>query len=520
MKRKPGTSSWFRMTVIALMDRLRKRGWFGGDSWAAWRVVLQAMFALPLDEAEQATFTQIGGGRRAPEKPVREAWFVVGRRGGKSLIAALLALFYATCVRYRLAPGEKGVIMIVAADRRQARVIFRYLQAFFEVAPFASLVERQTQEAIVLTNGLVIEIHTASFRSVRGYTVVCAILDEIAFWSVDGANPDEEILTALRPAMATIPQAILVALSSPYARRGQLWEQYRKCFGKDSDDVLVIQAPSRTMNPSLPEAIVAKAYEADEAAASAEFGAQFRSDIEAFVRREAVEACVVPGRFELAPAAGLTYLAGFDAAGGSGTDEMTLAISHVERQGERVRAVLDLVVGIKPPFSPEQGVADFCAILTRYRIARVQGDRYAGEWPREQFTKAGIEYQLTDKSKSGLYRELLPAINSGSVELLDEPRMLNQLCALERRTARGGRDIIDHPPNGKDDLINAAAIALLLALREGGRPQFDICAGSSPSEWSDSHREQLIDKETTPEGQVVDSAVMYGLRSGGGFGFR
>ena len=76
------------------------------------------------------------------------------------------------------------------------------------------------------------------------------------------------------------------------------------------------------------------------------------------------------------------------------------------------------------------------------------GDRYGAEWVAEQFRKAGITYRPAEKAKSDLYRELLPAINSQTVELLDHPKLIAQLCALERRTARGGRDSIDHPPNG------------------------------------------------------------------------
>ena len=78
-------------------------------------------------------------------------------------------------------------------------------------------------------------------------------------------------------------------------------------------------------------------------------------------------------------------------------------------------------------------------------------------WPRERFSKHGITYKAADKPKSDIYRDLLPLINSGEVELLDNKRLINQLCNLERRTARGGRDSIDHPPNAHDDLINAVA---------------------------------------------------------------
>ena len=74
-------------------------------------------------------------------------------------------------------------------------------------------------------------------------------------------------------------------------------------------------------------------------------------------------------------------------------------------------------------------------------------------------------YEPAAEPKSELFLELLPVINSRRVALLDNPRLLSQLTALERRTSRAGRDSIDHPPGGHDDLANAAAGALtLLAL--------------------------------------------------------
>ena len=109
------------------------------------------------------------------------------------------------------------------------------------------------------------------------------------------------------------------------------------------------------------------------------------------------------------------------------------------------------------PFDPDAVVQEFAALLKSYRIAAVSGDRYAGEWPRERFRKYGIEYRVADHTKSELYQALLPRLNAGTIELLDHARCVKQLCALERKTARGGRESIDHPPHGKDDVCNAVA---------------------------------------------------------------
>jgi hypothetical protein len=137
-----------------------------------------------------------------------------------------------------------------------------------------------------------------------------------------------------------------------------------------------------------------------------------------------------------------------------------LAISHREKSGI---VVLDAVREVRPPFSPEGVVGDFAGLMKQYGILRVRGDRYAGEWPREQFRKLGIQYDLSEQSASDLYRDLLPRLNSGQVELLDLPRLTKQLCDLERRTARGGRDSISHPPGQHDDIANAVAGALIMA---------------------------------------------------------
>jgi len=157
------------------------------------------------------------------------------------------------------------------------------------------------------------------------------------------------------------------------------------------------------------------------------------------------------------------YTAFVDPSGGT-ADSMTLAIAHAERE----IGVLDAMREVRPPFSPEAVVAEFAALLRYYRISRITGDRYAGEWPRERFRERRIEYEPSDRPKGEIYRDTLPLLNSRKVELLDLPRLATQFVGLERRTARGGRDSIDHAPGAHDDMANAAAGALLIAT--GRRP--------------------------------------------------
>jgi hypothetical protein len=180
------------------------------ETWKAWFAFLAALFALPMDEKQLELYKQCTGRTQPPSQPHNEAWLVCGRRGGKSFTLALIAVFASTFRDYRpfLTAGEKATVLIIATDRKQSRVIFRYIRSLLLETPMLSrMVIRETADSFELDNSVVIEIHTANFRSVRGYTIAVALLDEIAFWysDADSASPDTEILAALRPAMATIP---------------------------------------------------------------------------------------------------------------------------------------------------------------------------------------------------------------------------------------------------------------------------------------------------------------------------
>ena len=237
----------------------------------------------------------------------------------------------------------------------------------------------------------------------------------------------------------------------PYARRGALWETYKRHYGPNGDPaILVAQGATRDLNPDLPQSIIDRAMDRDAAAASAEYIAQFRTDVEAFITREAVEACTNAGVFERPPDRKHSYVGFVDPSGGS-SDAM----------------------------SPEAVVEEYAALLRTYRCTKVFGDRYGGEWPREQFQKRHVYYEPAENSNSEIYQDLLPLINSGAVDLLENERLIVQLTQLERRTARGGKDSIDHTPGAHDDVANAVAGALVTAFKDRGIPGFD-----RPLDWS------------------------------------
>jgi len=424
------------------------------SSWNSWLVLLKALFGLQMDDKDLTLYKECTSRKKRPEQPFRELWAIVGRRGGKSFIMSIIAVFLALFHDFSkfLAPGERGVIQIIAADRSQARVIFRYISAILRSTPvFEQYVRNETKETIELTTGIDIEVMTCSFRTIRGRTVVCAVCDEIAFWRVEGANPDREILAAIRPSMATIPNSMLLVISSPYARSGVLFESHRDYFGKDDPEVLVWQAPTKVMNPTLDQGLIDREMARDPVAAAAEWGATFRSDVETYVPIEWIEQAIAPNRYELPPAK-LPYSAFCDPSGGA-QDAMTLAIAH--REGSRL--VQDVLRAVRPPFDPYRVVSDYASLLKEYQCASVTGDKYAGAWVSEAFSKHGIRYVSSPMNKSEIYLGFEPLLARGEVEFLDDKTLFAELRGLEPRTGRGRRDVVDHGSGQHDDSANATA---------------------------------------------------------------
>jgi hypothetical protein len=333
-----------------------------------------------------------------------------------------------------------------------------YIRGLLKSVPkFKKLIENETGESIELRNGVTIEVVTASLAAPRGRAYALVIIEEAAFLPSDqSVNPDAEIVNAVEPGLARVEGSLLCVISSPYARRGILWDAWTKHQDGHDPDVLLVKAPTWEMNPAHSRRAIDKAFEKDPAKAKAEYGAEFRTDVEGFVSLEVVQHNTIKGRREVPPAAkdlGVRYCAFVDAAGGTGGDSFTLAIGH----REDAQIVVDLLREWRPPFSPSSVIKEIAALLKKYRVSSVTGDRFSGGFAPEEFRKNGISYKTSAKSKSELYLDLISRLNSGGIELLDYPRANAQLLDLERTPSKGGQDSIDHPRGGHDDLANAIA---------------------------------------------------------------
>ena len=292
-----------------------------------------------------------------------------GRRAGKSFVLALDRRFLAAFHEYRAPrPGERGTVLVIATDRRQARIIMRYIRALLTAACrcWRAMVERESGGSFDLEQRVTIEVGTASFKTVRGYTIVAALLRRAGILAHGRRRRARTTRssTRLRPGMATIPGAMLLCASSrPTRGAARCGTRIADTTARTATRSSSGRRPRATMNPTVPQRVIDEATERDPASAAAEYGAQFRSDIESFVSREAVEACVGLGVRERAPLSGVELR-------GLRRPERRQRRQHDAGRGATARTrrrILDAVRERRPPFSPEDVVAEFAALLQELR---------------------------------------------------------------------------------------------------------------------------------------------------------
>jgi len=451
------------MTDPRLMGRT-----FGAPSWAAWRVLAKAVDGAPLTDEELLVFRRLTGRQRAPSASSRRLIAVAGRRSGKTSFTAAMAV-HAGFEDYSalLAPGERAVVAVASVTMAAAGVMFGRIAGLIADSPvYSREVSRENAGELELANGNIIAVMTGNFRSVRGRSYAFFALDEACFLrSEESSSPDIELVRAVTPGLTTL-HGRLAAISSPWARRGFIYGEQQKHFANDaSADVLVAVAPTAVLNPTFDLDVIKAAYASDPISARTEWGAETREDIMQHFPDGDIDSAIVTGRTELPPrtviaGAGAGYRAFCDPSGGR-HDAMVLAIAHAEND----RAVLDCLRIAQPPFDPEAVVGQFATTLRSYHLGTVVGDKYAAEWVVSAFGRAGIGYSASERDRSALFVEMLPAFAERRVELLDNARLVAELRGLERRPRPGGRDAVTHGPGGRDDIANGAIGALWLVSR-------------------------------------------------------
>jgi len=503
----------------------------------AWRTYLAALYGLVLQPDEQECLRLICGFDAPLPSGYSEGLVVAGRRAGKSETIALVALFEclvrgAEHAKF-LAPGQRGYVVVVSRTQRQALQVYRYAREVAERNPElrdlldGKPLEQMTGGELRFKNGMSLSVLPASKSSVRGFTIVGAILDELAFVGgkdEESAEQDSEIYSAIKYGMAPpvgAPKRRLISITSPAAKYGLVYDLFSRYHGRRDAPVLVARGATQTFNPNISSDWLDGERQRDPKKYDREVLAEFADSISPWIDRTTVDDAT-KGR-DLEPLPRLPkgqHFVGIDLA--ARRDSSVLVVAHLEdavddgpvelvevrdpvtREARLERRVQAKGVPSLPRFvvdrverrTPSKGqpldlplvIADFAAVAKSYGARDLWGDQWSAPLVASELRRHGLalrEEVASQNSKARHYGRLRETFYARRASIPPHPALVRELVELQERLNPNGSLAIAAPnrEGAHDDTCSALAwchAAAMHHLRRGNQR-----AGASSSAWLD-----------------------------------
>ena len=383
-------------------------------------------------------------------------WLLLsGRRGGKSLLSDIIVIYEAVIpnLEQYIRPGEERYVLIASVREDSARLHIRQITKLLRhTKALSNMIQTVKEDRVELKNGVIILSLPASARAARGYTSSCLVMDEAAFF-VDtlGNSSAEAIFTALSPTTATFgDDARLVITTSVNTKVGLVYDLYDRASQGELEDWHVTKAPTRELNPKVSERIINSALKRDPESAQAEYFAEFREQLEAFLSSEAIDRCVDPGLGRGVVEPGVSYVMSVDPA--LMRDSYGYAIGHLESGV----VLIDYLKKLRAPVDANGAEDLLKSLVERYRPQGVLCDN-PSTVQRLKPNIPMIYTPFTRQQKLRIYGALKESINLGLIGLPKDDDLIDELKALQ---IRGGVDI-SAPKAGRitqDDLADCVAL--------------------------------------------------------------
>jgi len=418
------------------------------------------------------------------EKKINHAIWAMGRRSGKTFMAAVAATYMcfvqADFFQRKVRKGEKWYIITVANDLGQSKIALENIRQLIINSPFEQEVTRETAFEIEISNGCVFQAIPASARASRGKAVVAIIQDELAF-SIEGdANRGAEAMyNALSPSIAQFGRhGKIIELSSPWLTDGLFYEHFKQAESNEFPGMQALQIPTWEINVNLPWGcdFLENARKKDEESFWVEFGAQFAKSQSSLLAPEIVDAAVNKERGIMVPMREYmgTYILALDPArGGVGRDDYTACIVHYE--GERL--IVDKFHAFEPDFEiagkKEVNIAkveDW--IKEHHRIYEFQSivlDQFNSSATIQSLAKdfpiCELAWSVSTKMKA--FSKMKELFNAGLIEMYLHKKAVLQLKNLSVIYRQSGQwAVTGGKETGVDDYAFALAGAILEASKD------------------------------------------------------
>lgn len=416
--------------------------------------------------------------------------FIIGRRGGKSTLASILAVYSMFKVNWKpfLKKTPVATIAILSHSVDFSQEVLEIIRGMIEDSPILTRLinkeRKNTQSTFHVSvpflqeDGLTIQysevavkVGAASKKTTRGRAICTLLMDEIAFWNLDenAAESDADVIRAVTPSLAQFePHGMMIKLSSPAIKQGVLYDEWMK---KEilKNEYLQFKAPSWVWNTILPKEFFRKEYKKDSNGFDTEYRANFVDSISNFITPDFVDQCVMKGVTVLPPSTDrrVKYTAAIDAAFKSDRFTFNLVGHNETRISSYVTKSWE---GTKKNPIKAYEVAQFIRnICNQYGVQEVVADQYSFQPLREIFEQFGIvliENTFTITFKKKIYFALRRVIHSHNLDLLDVPLLAKEIKELQVEQTPTGQIKIGHPVGGSDDLADSLAVAVYGAIEK------------------------------------------------------
>lgn len=432
---------------------------------------------------------------------------LIGRRSGKSHISCFAALYeivfgghmqHVKTVKRRQKDGtvkesrQEVIVPYIAQDLPTAKANMIYIKLFAEMSPvLADQIVNENSNVIEFANGIKVQPEPPVLKTGRGVAIPVVILDEVGFWykTAESANPDFEVLRAVRASMAQFPNRKRFIISSPYTEEGILWDYAQagtmgqNCKNEQDKKkyrtTLVMQASTAAMeNPQLIKAGIIETLEEEQAADPdgfvREYGARFVSSIGGYLHSDVVKRAIISGRTEMrrqdiereqmVP----FYVATMDPA--FRVDSWAFSIFHRNMHGKVVQDVLRVWTPskkLKIVLDPAAIMQEIAGLCEQWGITTIHSDQYQLETLQQialnhRLAIVGVDF--TGKSKAKVFGSLAMLLQQDNLELLDQPIIYQQLVTIQKKLGAMGNVQISAPPGKHDDVACCIALGCNMAL--------------------------------------------------------
>lgn len=476
------------------------------------KVAFDGTDPVDLDPHEQILAKLMFGPiERVPKGARRNFVAVCGARAGKSRIfSAMRALHLAlTCPIHKLAPGEKGFVLLVAPDIRLARQVLGYINGACQSRLIINRqVSQRSSDSITLTREdkreVVIEClpATRGGSALRGRSLLCAVLDECAFFRDEGYQVNDiELYKAVGPRIVAGGQ--LVVVSTPWAMKGLLYDLFKGNHGRPRS-ALACRAPTMMLRRGDDEvgAWVAEERIRDPDNARREYDAEFlEAGAEVFFDDSLLDRAIdkdlsVP----VAPVAGIEVLGGADF--GFRSDSSALVVGHRQGEDTWVADILEMRPEPGLPLKPSDVVRNFARVMKEHGGSYVMADQHYRETIDELLALHGFGFISAPNTPADAFVNTRVLLRDGRLKLPNHPRLLSQMREVTSKNTVAGRVSIHLPrwkSGGHGDLVSAL---VLMGYQAAGQKVSAQPVKEGSKAWEqklrEDRRQKLIDKAHLP----------------------